>query len=249
MKINSKLTNLSDDDFNELYQTLALAGSVTIPNFLDEQVADDLERFFNSEMPEDWWSAASYPTETGEISYIRNYPQNSEAIQNAKNYADSFFYNDSLASGQSGRLAYHFFRTLGNHVSGCYCAECKFREWLLSPELLGFLSKLSGDTYTSFNTTFASRYSEGCFLSPHTDYSNGDIGFVYQLTRDWKPQWGGILHFMDDEGKTITGSKVPTFNSLTLFHLPEQQGKWHYVSHVNPGVKSNRIAYTGWFRK
>jgi hypothetical protein len=50
-------------------------------------------------------------------------------------------------------------------------------------------------------------------------------------------------------GKTITGSQVPTFNSLTLFHLPDQNGKWHYVSHINPGVKSNRIAYTGWFKK
>jgi Rps23 Pro-64 3,4-dihydroxylase Tpa1-like proline 4-hydroxylase len=54
---------------------------------------------------------------------------------------------------------------------------------------------------------------------------------------------------MDDTGKTITGSQVPTFNSLTLFHLPDQNGKWHYVSHINPGVKSNRIAYTGWFKK
>ena len=249
MKLNSNLANITPSELEKMKETFIVTGSVTITDFLDEEVANNLEHFFNSEMPEDWWSAASYPTESGDISYIRNYPQNSEAIQNAKNYADSFFYNDSLAGGQSGRLAYHFYRTLGNHVDGCYCAECKFREWLLSSELLWFLSLISDEVYTKFNTTFASRYSEGSFLSPHTDYSNGDIGFVYQLTRDWRPQWGGILHFMDDEGKTITGSKVPTFNSLTLFRLPDGQGKWHYVSHVNPGVKSNRIAYTGWFMK
>ena len=249
MKINNEISNLSEEDLKSLQTKFTLTGSVTITNFLDEQVADNLATFFTSDMPEDWWSAASYPTETGDISYINNYPQNSEAIQNAKNYADSFFYDDTQASGTSGRLAYHFYRTLGNHVEGCWCAECKFREWLLSSELLGFISKISGETYTSFNTTFASRYSEGSFLSPHTDYSNGDIGFVYQLTKDWKPQWGGVLHFMDDEGKTITGSQVPQFNSLTLFHLPEKQGKWHYVSHVNPGVKSHRVAYTGWFNK
>ena len=249
MKLNSNIKNLSSEELQKLRERFIVTGSVTITNFLDEEYANTLEKFFNTTMPEEWWSAASYPTETGDISYIRNYPQNSEAIQNAKNYADSFFYNDSLASGNSGRISYHFYRTLGNHVENCWCAECKFREWLLSDELLGFLNLITGDTFVSFNTTFASRYSEGSFLSPHTDYSNGDIGFVYQLTKGWKPQWGGVLHFMDDAGKTITGSQVPTFNSLTLFHLPDQNGKWHYVSHVNPGVKSNRIAYTGWFKK
>jgi Rps23 Pro-64 3,4-dihydroxylase Tpa1-like proline 4-hydroxylase len=94
---------------------------------------------------------------------------------------------------------------------------------------------------------FGSKYSEGCFLSPHHDVNLGSIGFVLQLTKDWKPQCGGVLHFLNDDLTKIDISETPTFNTLTLFHLPEGEGKWHYVSHVNPGVKSNRIAYSGWY--
>lgn len=248
MQLNSKLKSLSEEELNQLRITFETKGAVTIPHFLSDDAANALEKFFREDMPEDWWSSASYPSQTGEISYIRNFTENKLQIKESKNYAEKFFYDDSLANGVSGNLSYHFYRTLGDHVEGCWCMECNFRKWLLSTELLDFMEAVSGMRYSSYETLFASRYSEGCFLSPHTDQSLGDIGFVFQLTREWRPQWGGVLHFMDDKGKKITGSEVPTFNSLTLFHLPDKVGKWHYVSHVNPGVKSHRLAYTGWYK-
>ena len=58
---------------------------------------------------------------------------------------------------------------------------------------------------------------------------------------------GKWIQPFDIAQKVIEGSEVPTFNTLTLFHIPEGKGKWHYVSHVNPGVTSNRIAYSGWY--
>ena len=116
------------------------------------------------------------------------------------------------------------------------------------------------------HSLFAAKYNEGCFLSPHTDQWKGDLGFTLQLTKNWKPQWGGLLHFLDDEEKltsvndtvlkiahkqpkTVSETRTPTFNELTLFYLPEQSGRWHYVSHVNPGVKGSRISYSGWVMK
>jgi len=247
MQINSNLHNLDFAEYNKIFTE---TGAVTIPHFLNEDVANNLHQFFSSEMPNDWWSAATYPQENDpNISYIRNLPENVVEINSKLEYANREFFHNCLSPGNSGSLAYHFYRTLGNHVDGCWCTECKFREWLLSDELLSFMENISGERYTSYNTMFASKYTEGCFLSPHTDHSNGDIGFVYQLTKDWKPQWGGLLNFMDDSGKMITSVEVPTFNSLTLFHLPGGSGKWHYVSHVNPGVEAARLAYTGWFKK
>jgi len=241
-KINSSISG--SDYRNEFENT----GSAFVRNFLTPEYADELAKFFSTDMPSDWWSASTYPDKHGNIANVRNFVESAGQIEENRLDANKVFYNQSRG-GISGNISYHFYRTLGNHVEGCYCAECKFREWLLSSELLGFLESVSGEKYDRFNTTFASKYSEGCFLSPHTDHANGDIGFVLQLTKNWKPQWGGLLHFMDDYGQIIEKTEVPTFNTLTLFKLHEQNGKWHYVSHVNPGVKADRLAYSGWFQK
>ena len=53
---------------------------------------------------------------------------------------------------------------------------------------------------------------------------------------------------MDDEKEIIERVEIPTFNTLTLFYLPPGKGKWHFVSHVAPGVPELRLSYTGWFK-
>jgi SM-20-related protein len=230
--------NLIPDSYRE---ELVSTGSVVIRDFLNLDYAEKLYRFFNEGMPQDWWYSVSCPGTENRIDFIRNYQENEEWIQKERKHSESVF--------NQGGFAYHFYRTSGNHCEGCYCEECDFRKWLHEEELLNFISAVGGETYTRPDTIFASRYSEGSFLSPHTDQSLGDIGFVYQLTKDWKPQWGGLLHFTDDAVKNVTFTETPTFNTLTLFYLPEGTGKWHYVSHVNSGVTHHRYAYSGWYRK
>ena len=94
---------------------------------------------------------------------------------------------------------------------------------------------------------FCSKYSSGQFLGPHHDLNKGKVGFVLNLTKDWKPEYGGLLHFLTDDYKHVTKVVLPEFNKLTLFEVPDKVGIPHYVSHVGPGVKLNRISYTGWF--
>lgn len=216
-------------------------GSVTIRDFLTPENAECLHRFFNAEMPETWWSSSSFPGVDGGISYVRNCPENQEAIADDKRRVSELF--------SRGQYAYHFHRTVGDHYEDCTCPECEFRRWLVSAECLDFLEAATGIRHSGYNTMFASRYVDGCFLSPHHDENLGSIGLVYQLTKDWRPEWGGLLHFMSDDRATVERTEVPTFNSLTLFYLPEGKGKWHYVSHVAPEVKAKRLAYSGWFVK
>jgi Rps23 Pro-64 3,4-dihydroxylase Tpa1-like proline 4-hydroxylase len=214
-------------------------GSVVIRNFLIEEYIENLNHFFSVSMPNDWWYSSSCPGTEGKVKYIRNIDTNIDHINIEKDFAEKVF--------NEGGYSYHFYRSIGDHYASCQCEECLFREWLKSDEIITFLKKVSGFEITTFNTMFASKYTSGCFLGPHHDDSLGKIGFVLQLTKNWKPQWGGILHFLNDDLDKITYSEVPTFNTLTLFHIPEGSGKWHYVSHVSPGIKSNRIAYSGWY--
>jgi Rps23 Pro-64 3,4-dihydroxylase Tpa1-like proline 4-hydroxylase len=215
-------------------------GSVVIRNFLLEDYVENLHNFFNLGMPENWWYSVSYPGTTGNVRYIRNFEENKSEIDFEKNHSIKLF--------NEGLYTYHFYRSAGDHYELCNCEECNFRKWLRSDEILKFLNEVSGFEVKEFSTMFASRYSDGCFLSPHHDDTLGSIGFVLQLTKNWKPQWGGILHFLDDNRQIIEYSEVPTFNTLTLFHIPQGKGKWHYVSHVNPGITSHRIAYSGWYK-
>lgn len=214
-------------------------GSVIIRDFLLDEHIEKLNKFFNDSMPNDWWYSSTCPGTEGKVKYIRNLESNQPVIDKEKEFAENVF--------NSGGYAYHFYRSIGDHYATCVCEECWFRDWLKSDEIISFLEKVSGFKLTSFSTMFASKYSSGCFLGPHHDDTLGKVGFVLQLTKNWLPQWGGILHFLNDNLNRIEYSESPTFNTLTLFHIPEGTGKWHYVSHVAPGITKNRIAYSGWY--
>ena len=229
----------SNIDIEKCKEEFLATGSVFIRDFFIPEYAEILHNFFNHRMPNDWWYSAS--TGHNGVEYVRNYELSRELILSKRKDANQKMYE--------GNYSYSFLRTMGDHANSCYCEECNLRNLLISTEILKFLSEVSDQTMINSSELFASKYEEGCFLSPHHDLKNGDIGFVLQLTKGWLPQWGGLLHFMTDDRSKVTTTEIPTFNTLTLFHLPDQSGKWHYVSHVNPGVKSSRIAYTGWFVK
>lgn len=216
-----------------------LKGSLVIRDFLQADFVEKISSFLSNGMPKDWWYSVSSPGTSGSVRFIRDFEENKEIIETERLNSEKFF--------NSGLFSYHFYRTAGDHVSGCWCEECNFRNWLNSNELLNFLSEVSGYKLSAFTTMFASKYSDGCFLSPHHDESLGRVGFVLQLTKNWLPQWGGVLHFLNDSMDKIEYSESPTFNTLTLFHIPEGRGKNHYVSHVSSGVTSFRIAYSGWY--
>ena len=233
MQINP---NLIPEDYSDQYLN---TGSVVIRDFLTDESASELYNFFvEGGMPENWWYATSFPGLDG-LKFIRNFPENQDQIVLERQHSENLF--------NQGQFTYHFYRTAGDHYADCNCCECMFRKFLRTESCLDFLSKVAKDNLSGFNTIFASRYSSGCFLSPHHDESLGKLGFVLQLTKNWRPQWGGVLHFLDDTMTKIEYSEVPTFNSLTLFYIPQGKGKWHYVSHVSPGVTSHRVAYSGWF--
>ena len=78
------------------------------------------------------------------------------------------------------------------------------------------------------------------------DINNGKLAFVFNLTKNWKPQYGGILHFLNTNRTDILHSFVPSFNNLLIFEVPKE-GIPHYVSHIAPLVKYNRYALTGWY--
>lgn len=139
-------------------------------------------------------------------------------------------------------MCYVFVRTYHPHV------DKAFRDLILSK--IDLISEITGEPLNGFYSAFTSCYEQGCFLSPHTDEfaeseHKPNIAFVLNLTKEWRWEWGGLLHLFDkspwDNGEIVKVVK-PSYNSLVLFKLP----RWHYVSEVAGSAAAKRLAFSGW---
>ena len=114
-----------------------------------------------------------------------------------------------------------------------------------------FLSKITGyeDLEYKDDWTFMNCYESGHYNGPHTDGNNGRVAFVYHLSKDWKPEMGGLFMRMDWDWKTVNKVVTPPFNTLTIFDTKwdGQPGAPHLVSEVAQECDNKRISYTGWY--
>lgn len=228
-----------DLNLRELKYQFLKNGIVTIEDFLIEPYAEELWAHLDS-MPLDWWCVSSRPAVDRDMHITRWLDENEEYIAESSQRA-------RVAFGE-GVFSYIFRRTNDDHVDGCACKECQFREDVVSEEIVGFLDYITGYKVTRTNELFASWYDEGDFLSPHSDGPNGVLGFVYNLSKNWHPHYGGNLHFQDKMNEDLIQQiNVPKFNTLTMFDLATTQGHMHFVSEVVRNVPSKRLAMTGWW--
>jgi Rps23 Pro-64 3,4-dihydroxylase Tpa1-like proline 4-hydroxylase len=229
MKISSDL-NIWDigTKFNE-------EGSVTIENFLEKGAAEEFHSFV-AKYPETWWFQSTFDNK--EVQNIPCKPENTEQLKENWAKAQKAFLK--------GGFTYNFDWSM-NHFVSCECAECLFKQWLKSEETQKWISNITNEELTGTGESFISRFKSGQFLSPHHDKNKGKIGFVYNTTKDWKPEYGGMLHIMEEDYKTVNKVVMPKFNQVTIFHIPKSEGIPHFVSHVVNGVSRHRLSFTGWF--
>jgi SM-20-related protein len=120
-----------------------------------------------------------------------------------------------------------------------------FGEFLSSPTMLDLVRDIVNDRRIASASAFCSRYSAGDYLTVHNDKdpdTDRIVAYVFGLTKGWRPEWGGLLLFHDDEGHVETGL-IPKFNSMTLFQVPRR----HSVSQVASFCPEPRLSISGWF--
>lgn len=228
-----------DLNVRELKYEFLKNGIVTIENWLDPVYAEKLWNHLDT-MPKDWWYVSARPAHDQEMHITRWVDENKPYIDKSDSFARNSFSEDVFS--------YSFRRTNNDHVDGCRCEECEFRKDVLSEEVVNFLAYLTEYKVTKINELFASWYTDRDFLSPHSDGPNGVLGFVYNLSKDWKPHYGGNLHFQNKlDENLIEKINVPKFNTLTMFDLATSMGHMHYVSEVVPNLKTKRLAMAGWW--
>lgn len=123
----------------------------------------------------------------------------------------------------------------------------KWLEYVNSEEVLSFIREVTSLKTLVRVDAQATWFRRGQFLTLHNDYDPSDegkrIAFVLSLSRDWQPDWGGMLQFYDDDNN-IEAGLMPKFNALGMFETPQN----HSVSYVTPFCGNRRLAITGWFR-
>ena len=120
--------------------------------------------------------------------------------------------------------------------------------FLNSPMFIEFARYLTGDPAIRMVSAMAVRYRPGHFLRLHHDrIADEDRAFAYviNLSPEWKPDWGGLLEFLDPAERQVVETFTPHWNSLSLFRVPQP----HQVSLVAPWALAPRYSITGWFRR
>ncbi len=116
-------------------------------------------------------------------------------------------------------------------------------EVLNSPNYLELMRFLTDKPVIKLDAQ-ATRYRAGHFLRRHNDFHLSDgrlCAYVLNLTQGWQADWGGLLQFLDEEGR-VTETFVPGYNQLAIFEVPQ----WHVVSLVAPWARAPRLSVTGW---
>jgi Rps23 Pro-64 3,4-dihydroxylase Tpa1-like proline 4-hydroxylase len=203
-------------------------------NFINETKKELLN------IPEDWWYISIRPTDE---RHVRENLRNFVGTTNKPDFIAKNKFN--LDHYNKGNFAYRFKRSIGDHFENCYCIKCKFKEYFFKDEIKDKLANIVGCNKIKFEETFFSRYDNGDYLSIHHDKGNGDYAFIFQLTENWNPTFGGLLNFYDSETKEIYKTINPKFNSLSIFKIKNVPITDHFVS-MNTS-SSSRHAFTGWF--
>lgn len=232
----------SSVDFEAAARTFGLRGRTLIRDVLNEDTAVRLEHCLREQVP---WGLATLTDGEGrtlraeELARMqpRDWQQLLREVQAEARQGYQFLYNSyqMVTAWKEKRDPELFLH--------------RFLEFLNSKEMLGFARRLTGFDDIAKADAQATRYLPGHFLRVHNDVyqaSENDsrrAAYVFNLTRDWKADWGGLLEFLDDSGR-VEETWIPAWNALAVFKVPT----WHCVSCVAPYATAPRLAITGWFR-
>lgn len=213
-----------------------------IPDILDKETAETLSHCLREEVP---WGLSTQVDGTG-----RTFTQGELRAMKPEQWHGMV--RDAQKEAQKG---YQFFFNSYQMVTAYKEKRDpdlflhRFLELLNSPPMLEFARRVTGLDDIAKADGQATCYLPGHYLRRHNDVAqagptdNRRAAYVVNMTRNWQADWGGLLHFMTEDGH-MDGSWVPGWNTLVLFSIPA----WHYVSCVAPYATEPRLAVTGWFR-
>lgn len=220
-------------------------GRLHIPGILAERSAHDLYRVLAAETH---WVCATTVKGTNVDIPIDMFEALSD--QQKRDFMNEA-YAEACVTLLRGDNLHYMFDTLridtplikGEAVAPAYVSV---HEFLNSASFLNFIRDLTGDDRATFVDSRATRFRKGHYLTAHDDLEPGKsrlYAYVLNLTPDWRPDWGGMLQFIDADGH-LAEAYAPRMNALNIFAVPQN----HSVGMVTPMAGADRYSITGWIR-
>ena len=215
---------------------------VQVENFLQPEVAERLRACLQTEVP---WTLA-----LRDADGARTIDHPTYAAMQAP--AVAALLEATAAGARAGdreagfRFAYDSYMMVSAYTQGRDPGLLLHRvlELFNTLEYVALMQSLTGDARVRRVNAQATRYRPGHFLRYHTDIDSTEgrlYAYVLNLSRDWNADWGGLLQFIDDDGRVLD-TFIPRWNTLSLFAVPAG----HTVSLVAPWAAADRLAITGW---
>lgn len=217
----------------------AIDGRIRIDNFLDEEISERIRQYCLEENPFDLTYFADGQNRVSTQAEIAKMTQNEKGefgkkIRSAASQGIGFMYGSyRMKTAQSN----------GNEKL-VFLGEVF--EYFNSEAMLEFIREVSGAEDILSADAQLTRYTTGQFLTRHRDVVEGRdrrLAYVLGFTREWHPDWGGLLQFYEEDG-TPREAWTPRFNSLALFDIRHI----HSVTFVTPFALEPRLSLAGWFR-
>lgn len=216
--------------------------AVSIPNLYPEFQMDELWNYYYNQ-PDNWWNHVIHPDPyfdyaNKEPDYYHMYylPENDPSFEERDNFARAY--------NKAGEFSYQYYRVdHGNDKQHPYL------NLFQHPKFISFIEYITGyeNLEAPTSATFISNYQAGHYNGPHTDGPNGRIAFVFHMSRDWRPEYGGLFMRTEWDYLTVNKTVTPKYNTLTMFDVSDG-GAPHLVSEVVKGCDNKRISYTGWYK-
>jgi Rps23 Pro-64 3,4-dihydroxylase Tpa1-like proline 4-hydroxylase len=226
-------------DIAELAAVYAVDDRVRVPNLLDPAFAERVHVSCRDHVPFEYichidGKNVVIPEEDLRAMAPKDQAALQKSLVEAASKGVGFFYS-----------GYQMRRARPENASAELAFLHSMFEFVNSNQMLSFVAAISGRDDLASADAHYTRYTPGQFLTRHKDDIAAEgrrIAYVLSFTKDWHPDWGGLLHFFADDGAP-RDFWVPVFNSLSLFDVRHV----HSVSYVTPFAKGQRLSLTGWF--
>jgi len=210
-----------------------------IPAILNEDAAEGVHDSLKNEIA---WNLAYNDDDCQKDLYARDQQTMSPAERQA-------FHQKIFTRARTGKFQYLY----GSFAVGDAYKEglikdmfvSRFFEFVNTSEILKLIKDITGIEGIKRASMQATAYGPGHFLTDHNDFDpekDRKVAYVFNFTKGWKAEWGGILKFLEDD-KVSESGLIPTFNGLNIFKVPQR----HIVSQVASYAPKVRYALTGWF--